>query len=70
MLQAAACNTDTTPTQPCRSEMVSGFNIVYGGGRGYTDFGAEYASILLTKLFFCVIFYYCVFSKQNGHVKP
>ena len=53
-----------------QSELVPGFNIEYGGGRGYTDFWAEYANILLLRLFFCIIFYYCVFSKQNGHVKP
>jgi len=53
-----------------QSELVSGFNIEYGGGRGYTDFWAEYASILFTRLFLCVIFYYCRFSNQNGHVKP
>ena len=52
-----------------RSELVSWFNIEYGRGRGYTDFWAEYTTVPLMILFFCVIFYYCVFSKQNGHVK-
>jgi len=50
------------------SEMVSGFNIEYGGGRSRNDFWAQYASILFMRLLFCVIFCYCVFSKQNGHV--
>jgi len=45
-------------------------NIEYGGRRGYTDFGAQYAIIPSKRSFFCVIFYYCVFSKQNGYVRP
>jgi NADH-ubiquinone oxidoreductase chain 1 len=38
------------------SELVSGFNVEYGGGGFALIFLAEYASILFMRLFFCVIF--------------
>ena len=39
------------------SELVSGFNVEYGGGRVcFNFFLAEYASILFISLSFCIIF--------------
>nr|YP_009379242.1 NADH dehydrogenase subunit 1 [Embiratermes neotenicus]ARQ29942.1 NADH dehydrogenase subunit 1 [Embiratermes neotenicus] len=38
------------------SELVSGFNVEYGGGGFALIFLAEYASILFMSLFFCIIF--------------
>jgi NADH:ubiquinone oxidoreductase subunit H len=35
---------------------VSGFNIEYGGGGFALIFLAEYASILLVRLLFCIFF--------------
>nr|WHM51926.1 NADH dehydrogenase subunit 1 [Incisitermes schwarzi] len=41
------------------SELVSGFNVEYGGGGFALIFLAEYASILFMSLLFCVIFLGC-----------
>nr|YP_009250726.1 NADH dehydrogenase subunit 1 [Heterotermes validus]AMX23055.1 NADH dehydrogenase subunit 1 [Heterotermes validus] len=41
------------------SELVSGFNIEYGGGGFALIFLAEYASILFMSLLFCIIFLGC-----------
>lgn len=38
------------------SELVSGFNVEYGGGGFALLFMAEYASILMISLFFCGLF--------------
>jgi NADH-ubiquinone oxidoreductase chain 1 len=38
------------------SELVSGFNVEYGGGGFALIFLAEYASILFIRLLFCIIF--------------
>jgi NADH-ubiquinone oxidoreductase chain 1 len=38
------------------SELVSGFNVEYGGGGFALLFMAEYASILIIRLFFCGLF--------------
>jgi NADH-ubiquinone oxidoreductase chain 1 len=38
------------------SELVSGFNVEYGGGGFFLIFLAEYASILFMRLLFCIIF--------------
>jgi NADH-ubiquinone oxidoreductase chain 1 len=38
------------------SELVSGFNVEYGGGGFALLFMAEYAGILMISLFFCGIF--------------
>jgi NADH-ubiquinone oxidoreductase chain 1 len=38
------------------SELVSGFNVEYGGGGFALIFLAEYASILFISLLFCIIF--------------
>ena len=39
------------------SELVSGFNVEYGGGGFALIFLAEYASILFMRLLFCIIYY-------------
>ena len=39
------------------SELVSGFNVEYGGGGFALTFLAEYASILFMGLLFCIIFW-------------
>ena len=39
-----------------KSELVSGFNVEYGGGGFALIFLAECASILFMSLFFCIIF--------------
>nr|YP_011021936.1 NADH dehydrogenase subunit 1 [Engelitermes zambo]WQM47284.1 NADH dehydrogenase subunit 1 [Engelitermes zambo]WQM47297.1 NADH dehydrogenase subunit 1 [Engelitermes zambo]WQM47310.1 NADH dehydrogenase subunit 1 [Engelitermes zambo]WQM47323.1 NADH dehydrogenase subunit 1 [Engelitermes zambo] len=41
------------------SELVSGFNVEYGGGGFALIFLAEYASILFMSLLFCIIFLGC-----------
>nr|QXT44127.1 NADH dehydrogenase subunit 1 [Heimitermes laticeps]QXT44166.1 NADH dehydrogenase subunit 1 [Heimitermes laticeps] len=41
------------------SELVSGFNVEYGGGGFSLIFLAEYASILFMSLLFCIIFLGC-----------
>jgi len=38
------------------SELVSGFNVEYGGGGFALIFLAEYARILFIRLLFCIIF--------------
>ena len=42
------------------SDLVSGFNVEYGGGGFALIFLAEYASILFTSLLFCIIFFWVV----------
>jgi NADH-ubiquinone oxidoreductase chain 1 len=39
------------------SELVSGFNVEYGGGGFALIFLAEYASILFIRLLFCIFFW-------------
>ena len=38
------------------SELVSGFNVEYGGGGFALIFLADYAGILFVRLLFCIIF--------------
>nr|WHM51861.1 NADH dehydrogenase subunit 1 [Heterotermes tenuis] len=51
------------------SELVSGFNIEYGGGGFALIFLAEYASILFMSLLFCVIFLGCDLYSLLFYVK-
>nr|WHM51835.1 NADH dehydrogenase subunit 1 [Cryptotermes bracketti] len=50
------------------SELVSGFNVEYGGGGFALIFLAEYASILFMSLLFCVIFLGCDLSSLFFYV--
>jgi NADH-ubiquinone oxidoreductase chain 1 len=43
------------------SELLSGFNVDYGGGGFALIFLAEYASILFMRLVFCIIFWAVTF---------
>jgi NADH-ubiquinone oxidoreductase chain 1 len=44
------------------SELVSGFNVQYGGGGFALIFLAEYARILFISLLFCIIFWVVIFT--------
>jgi NADH-ubiquinone oxidoreductase chain 1 len=52
----AQCNRTPFDFAEGESELVSGFNIEYGGGGFSLIFLAEYASILFMRLLFCIIF--------------
>nr|WGO58210.1 NADH dehydrogenase subunit 1 [Allacta transversa] len=51
------------------SELVSGFNIEYGGGGFALIFLAEYSSILFMSLLFCIIFFGCDLMSFIFYVK-
>nr|YP_010826787.1 NADH dehydrogenase subunit 1 [Porotermes planiceps]UYX57304.1 NADH dehydrogenase subunit 1 [Porotermes planiceps]WHM51965.1 NADH dehydrogenase subunit 1 [Porotermes planiceps] len=51
------------------SELVSGFNVEYGGGGFALIFLAEYASILFMSFLFCVLFLGCDLSSLFFYIK-
>jgi NADH-ubiquinone oxidoreductase chain 1 len=51
------------------SELVSGFNVEYGGGGFSLIFMAEYTRILFIRLLFCVIFFGCDVNSFFFYVK-
>nr|AIW06263.1 NADH dehydrogenase subunit 1 [Blattodea sp. MT-2014] len=63
MLWFVSCLAETNRTPfdfaEGESELVSGFNIEYGGGGFALIFLAEYSSILFMSMLFCVIFFGC-----------
>nr|YP_010946400.1 NADH dehydrogenase subunit 1 [Balta valida]WGO57118.1 NADH dehydrogenase subunit 1 [Balta valida] len=63
MLWFVSCLAETSRTPfdfaEGESELVSGFNIEYGGGGFALIFLAEYSSILFMSMLFCVIFFGC-----------
>jgi NADH-ubiquinone oxidoreductase chain 1 len=51
------------------SELVSGFNVEYGGGGFALIFLAEYARILFIRFLFCVLFLGCDLNSLFFYVK-
>nr|YP_006503895.1 NADH dehydrogenase subunit 1 [Mastotermes darwiniensis]AFM92395.1 NADH dehydrogenase subunit 1 [Mastotermes darwiniensis] len=73
LLWFASCLAETNRTPfdfaEGESELVSGFNVEYGGGGFSLIFMAEYTSILFMSLLFCVIFFGCDVNSFFFYVK-
>jgi len=73
LLWFASCLAETNRTPfdfaEGESELVSGFNVEYGGGGFSLIFMAEYTRILFIRLLFCVIFFGCDVNSFFFYVK-